>query len=128
MRHAARILFLALAAGAAGLSCHHPVGPSLTVVIESERLQPTALSGNTAICCCAQTGQLRNTSSITVHVSLRLRATGLEGQDLGTVLGFVENVPSGATRPFQIAGIQEPCARVGKTERDVLVIGAYTQP
>jgi hypothetical protein len=70
-------------------------------------------------------GNVRNTSSIEAHISLRFRVTNVQGQDAGTAIDFVPNVPAGDVRTFNAAGIYIPCAQVQNYVPDVLVIGLY---
>jgi hypothetical protein len=123
------LVALALAAVAAG-SCSHETGPSLSAVIESQRLVPTSSQANAAtLCCCRVQGTVRNTSSIAAHISLRwdVWVKGKETQATASFqpLDFQNNVPAGGSRAYDAAGLLAACSEVARIEPNIQVIGLY---
>jgi hypothetical protein len=124
------ICFLAAGLSVIGLmGCSHETGPALSAVLEGARLSPT-LDPQTEPdafqrCCCRVIGNVRNTSTIEVHASLRFRVTDVGGKDVGTAIDFVPNIPPGDSRTFNAAGIYISCSSVRTYEPDLLVIGLY---
>lgn len=117
-------LGLALLAGSA---CDHVQGPSLSAVIESQSLAPSATTANAAsICCCRVKGTARNTSSIPVNISLRFRGKNAQGGDVGVGVAYLQNVPAGGRADYDAAGIFEACAKVAKVEASLEVQGLFT--
>jgi hypothetical protein len=116
-----------VALGALALAaCSHLTGPPLSASIESQQLVPTSdFPDATALCCCRVRGTVRNTSSITAHISLRFHATNVEGQDVGTAMDYLVSVPAGESRAYDAAGIFEACSRVSSVTPDVLVVGLF---
>lgn len=115
------LVFAALAA-----SCDHVTGPSLSAKIESQRLVPTSTFQNAdQICCCHIQGNITNTSSIAVHISLRWSVFDKSGAQVATATDFLTSVAAGATKPYDSVGIEKPCSQVGTFTPDVLVIGLF---
>jgi hypothetical protein len=124
-RYAVAVVILAV--GAVALSyCSHLTGPALTATIESRNLVPTSTFPNAStLCCCRVTGTVRNTSSISAHLSLRFHATNAQGQDAGSAQDYLVSVPAGESRPYSASGIFTPCASISTVTGDVLVIGEF---
>lgn len=113
-------------AGLISGSCDHVTGPTLLAFIESETLVPTSLAANaTSLCCCRVQGVVRNSSPISVHVSLRWKAFNLDGERVGLATDFVENIQPDGRASFDAAGIFEACSRVGRLEVDMQVVGLF---
>ncbi|RPJ84995.1 MAG: hypothetical protein EHM13_02450 [Acidobacteria bacterium] len=132
MRPLARVAFaLILACGLAAVlaACKHTVGPSLTVVIEGRRLEPSSTVPNAAnICCCRVRGTIRNTSTIAVNVEVRFHSKDSAGKDLGTALDWVPNIPAGASKTFDAPGIIALCSQVATIDNDPIAYGLYDGP
>lgn len=106
--------------------CGHETGPPLSASLEEVETVPTRDEPDAwGLCCCRVVGLVRNTSSIEAHVSLRFAVTDIDGQDGGTAIDFVPNIPAGDRRAFSAAGIFTACDRVDYLEPDLLVIGLY---
>lgn len=123
------VVALTLFAVAVG-SCSHETGPSLTAVIDSQRLVPTSSQPNAStLCCCRVQGTVRNTSSIAAHISLRwdVWVKGKETQPSASFqpLDFQPNVPAGGSRAFDAAGLLAACSAVARIEQNIQVIGLY---
>jgi hypothetical protein len=118
----ARLLPLAAAlavAVAVMTGCQNGVtGPSLSATVQNVSLQPTVagLQGGQNVCCCHLAGQLTNGSSVAVHAELIFPAKGTNGENLGTALNILEDVPSGATRSFLAVGITAACKDVSLSQ------------
>jgi hypothetical protein len=100
---------------AAMAGCQNGVtGPSLSASVQNVSLQPTVagLQGGENVCCCHLAGQLTNGSSVPVHAELIFPAKGANGENLGTALNILEDVPAGATRSFLAVGITAACKDV----------------
>ncbi len=89
-------------------------GPSLSATVQNLSLQPTVagLEGGQNVCCCHLAGQVTNTSSVAIHAELLFPAKGPTGQNLGTALEIVRDLPAGATRSFLAVGISSACRDV----------------
>ena len=125
-RRQAFVVALALVAVAVG-SCSHETGPSLSAVIDSQRLVPTSTQPNAStLCCCRVQGTVRNTSSIAAHISLRWDVW-VKDQAKASFqpLDFQPNVPAGASRAYDAAGLLAACSEVAKIEPNLQVIGLY---
>ena len=105
----AALVSLALA-GSLG-ACQHQTGPSLSFVVEDQRLESTSTVSST-LCCCRVKGHVRNTSSIVVNINLNFPAVDAQNNALGSGLDFVEAVQPGQLRTFDAAGIFAPCSQV----------------
>jgi hypothetical protein len=135
---------LVLALGAAALvftSCDNVTGPPLTVEVVSQNLVPTASATQTgpqvgapvdppAICCCRVKGQVRNTSSITVHIELtwQLSSAALASRaSIGQARDFLRDVAPGETRSYDAAGLFEACNKIafGDLNRTVTPFGLF---
>jgi hypothetical protein len=117
---------VALAAMGLAAACNHVTGPALSAEILSQQLVPTSGFANAAqLCCCHVQGTIRNTSSITVHVSFRWKAFDRNGAEAGTAFDYVKNIAPGATATYDGAGIAQPCSAIARVEPDVLVIGLF---
>ncbi len=118
--------FTIVVIGAALTSCGHEMGPSLSVDVESERLVSTSSLPNAAsLCCCRVRGNVRNTSSISVHVNLNFEARDPGDASLGTAIDWVPNLAPGASAPFDAAGILAPCSQVGTLTGRHRITGVY---
>lgn len=135
MRNTCLVLCLASAALAFVSSCTNVAGPALTVEVLSQSLVPTASATQTgpqigepvnppAICCCRVKGQVRNTSSLPVHVELtwRLSERALATRaSIGQARDFLRDLQPGETRSFDAAGIFEACSKVAFSDLDRIV-------
>ena len=122
---------LAAAAVAVALtSCGgHETGPSLSFVVESENLVPSAnVPDAAAQCCCRVRGTVLNTSSIPVHVNLNFSGRDQGGAALGTAIDFVPNIAPGGRGSFEAIGISAACARVASVVRSHNVTGVFIGP
>ena len=105
----------------------HETGPSLSFVVEGERLAPSSpLPDANALCCCRVRGTVLNTSSIAVHVNLNFEGHDRNGASLGTAIDFVSSVPPGGRASFDAAGILAPCSQVVSLSRQHLITGVFT--
>src|SRR5262249_54487702 len=92
------------------VSCDHVTGPSLTAEVQKEFLAPTTDAvGATSRCCCRVRGEIRNTSSIPVDISLRWTASDPAGAALGEAIDFLTGVAPSEVRAFDGAGIFAAC-------------------
>ncbi len=121
-----RAIAVAIVVASAIVACSHTTGPSPSAVLVSRTLVPTSTVANAAsICCCHVQGTVRNTSTIEVDIQLRFAATNVDGAYVGTAADFLNDVPAGATRSFDAAGIQEACARTKTVSDQVLAFGHF---
>ena len=123
MLSAAAMAFVVAASVAA---CTQASGPSLTVAIEGQSLQPDPTS-KPALCCCLVVGNVQNTSSIPVNVEARFWATGPGGATL-QAMAWVTDIAPGATAPFSAPGFTVPCSEVSNVRDDPLAFGIYSLP
>jgi hypothetical protein len=115
---------LSLMVGGAFGACQHETGPSLTFVVEDQRLEPTS-SVSSTLCCCRVKGHVRNTSSIVVNINLAFPATDAQNESLGAALDFVEAVQPGELREFDAAGLFAPCPQVRNVTSSHQVTGVF---
>jgi hypothetical protein len=107
-------------------ACTQVAGPTLTVSIEGRRLEPSSTVPNAAtLCCCVVKGNVRNTSSIPIHVEARFFAKNPAGETMQAV-DWVPDVPAGATKPFAASGFLVPCGQVSSVQDDPLAFGVFT--
>jgi hypothetical protein len=110
------------------VACTQATGPSLTVAIEGRHLEPSSTVPNAAaLCCCRVRGNVRNTSSIPIHVEARFFGTVTGGQTLVAV-DWVHDLPAGAVRAFDAEGFTVPCFQVTQVKDDPLAFGIYSLP
>ncbi len=119
---------IAIVVAASLLACTQAAGPSLSVAIEGQSLQPTDAT-QPGLCCCRVVGNVRNTSSIPVNVETRFFATGPKSATLVAV-DWVTNVAPNAAAPFNAPGFTVPCSQVSNVRADPLAYatGAYSLP
>lgn len=135
MRNIAVVLCLSSMSLALVSSCTNVAGPALTVEVLSQSLVPTASATQTgpqfgepvnppAICCCRVKGEVRNTSSLTVHVELTWQlsqqALATRGS-IGQARDFLRDLKPGEMRSFDAAGIFEACNKVAFSDLDRIV-------
>ena len=135
MRNTGLVICLSSTALAFVSSCTNVAGPALTVEVLSQSLVPTATATQTgpqlgepvnppAICCCRVKGQVRNTSSVAVHVEVtwRLSTKALASRDsIGQARDFLRDLQPGETRSFDAAGLFEACNKIAFSDLDRIV-------
>ena len=135
MRKTPLVIALSSAALTFASSCANVAGPALAVEVVSQSLVPTASATQTgpqigapvnppAICCCRVKGQVRNTSTVPVHIELvwQLNAAALTSRtSIGQARDFLRDVQPGETRSYDAAGLFEACNKIAFTDLDRIV-------
>jgi len=136
MRKTPLVIAVSSAALTFASSCANVAGPALTIEVVSQSLVPTASATQTgpqigapvdppAICCCRVKGQVRNTSTIPVHIELtwRLNAAALAAprKSIGQARDFLRDVQPGETRSYDAAGLFEACNKIAFSDLDRFV-------
>jgi hypothetical protein len=136
MNNAARLLAATAVAAVAActLACQNGVtGPSLTAAVQSLALTPTVsgVDGGQNVCCCLVTGQVKNTSSVTVHIQLTFTGKS-QGANVGTAVDMERDVPSNSLRSFVASGIQAACKDLSLSQIDadkqIRLLGLWEYP
>jgi hypothetical protein len=144
MRNTRLVFAVSFTAAAFTSSCDNITGPPLSIEVVSQSLVPTASATQTgpqfgepvnppAICCCRVKGQVRNTSTVPVHIELvwQLNAQALTVRpSVGQARDFLRDVQPGETRSYDAAGLFEACSRLRFEDLDRIItpFGLYNPP
>jgi hypothetical protein len=119
---------------ASTLACQNGVsGPSLSAAVQTLTLTPTVsgVDGGANVCCCLVTGQVKNTSSVTVHIQLTFPGKS-QGANVGTAADMERDVPSNSVRAFTATGLQVACNDLSLSQIDadkqIRVLGLWEYP
>jgi hypothetical protein len=116
------------------LACQNSVsGPSLSAAVQTLALTPTVsgVDGGANVCCCLVTGEVKNTSSVTIHIQLTFPGKS-QGASVGTAVVMERDVPSNTVRAFTATGLQAACKDLTLSQIDadkqVRVLGLWEYP
>lgn len=119
---------------ASTLACQNGVsGPSLSAAVQTLALRPTVsgVDGGANVCCCLVTGEVRNTSSVALHIQLTFPAKS-QGASVGTAVILERDVPANTVRPFVASGIQAACKDLSLSQIDadkqIRLLGLWEYP
>ena len=78
--------------------------------IQTSALTPTVsgVDGGANVCCSLVTGEVKNTSSVTIHIQLTFPGKS-KGASVGTAVVMERDVPSNTVRAFTATGLQAAC-------------------
>ena len=122
-----RIVFLCALVAVSG--CQDlPTGPSLKDFQVSGVAGSPTIANSPNLCCCHVVGTATNRTTVPLHATIQFTGFDVRGQELSTILYFIQDMAPGASHSIDAPGFIVPCSAISRYTWEVKVRGITYPP